>query len=104
MTGVPNPKVELILRRFILFAKKIIHPILKEPDITILSQIQKAQSIGSVMTIISFILNVFVSRMKSLEFLIIPLIILVSLTIIGQVITFSRLSSTKKKLETFVKT
>ncbi|SFB47494.1 hypothetical protein [Algoriphagus aquimarinus] len=56
---------------------------MKDPDITILSQIQKAHSIGSVVTLISFALNVFASRIKELEFLIIPLIIIVSLTIIA---------------------
>ncbi|WP_111612519.1 hypothetical protein [Algoriphagus yeomjeoni] len=56
---------------------------MKNTNVNILSQIQKAQSIGSVVTLISFVLNVFVSRMKSLEFLTLPLIIVVSLTIVG---------------------
>ena len=54
---------------------------MKNTNVNSLDRIQKAQSIGSVVTMISFILNVFVSRMNSLEFLTIPLIIVVSLTI-----------------------
>jgi hypothetical protein len=56
---------------------------MKNTEDYILFQIQKAQSIGSVVALISFILNVFMSSMKSLKFLTIPLIIVVSLTIIG---------------------
>lgn len=48
-----------------------------------LSQIQKAHSIGSVATMISFIVSVLFRRINGIEFLIIPLIIIVSLTIIG---------------------
>jgi hypothetical protein len=48
-----------------------------------LSQIQKAHSIGSIVTLFSFVGNVFASRIKELEFLILPLIVIVSLTIIG---------------------
>jgi uncharacterized membrane protein YidH (DUF202 family) len=55
----------------------------KHKVINTLSQIQKAHSIGSVVTLISFVINVFASRIKELEFLILPLIVIVSLTIIG---------------------
>ncbi|PZX53322.1 hypothetical protein [Algoriphagus chordae] len=56
---------------------------MKNTDYTILSQIQKAHSIGSVVTLISYILNAMIRRISGLEFLTLPLIILVSLTIIG---------------------
>ena len=72
---------------------------MKNPNINSLSQIKKAQSIGSVVTLISFILNVFVSRMKSLEFLIIPLIILVSLTIIWSAYYLFQTVKLKEKIE-----
>ncbi|PZX60147.1 hypothetical protein LV84_00416 [Algoriphagus ratkowskyi] len=91
--------MKLIVKRFFSFLLKITPPILKNPDIHILSQIQKAQSIGSVVTVISFILNVFVSRMKSLEFLLIPLIILVSLTIIGSAFYLFQTIKHKEEIE-----
>jgi hypothetical protein len=53
----------------------------KDPNI--LSQVKKAHSIESIVTLISFALNVFVGRIKELDFLIIPLVIIVSLTIIA---------------------
>jgi|GEM_PF-3628866 len=64
-----------------------------------LFQIQKAQSLGSVVTLISFILNVFVSRMEALEFLLIPLIILVSLTIIGSTYYLFQTITHKEEIE-----
>ncbi|WP_339702829.1 hypothetical protein [Algoriphagus aquimarinus] len=70
---------------------------MKDTEVDILSQIQKAHSIGSVVTLISFALNVFASRIKELEFLIIPLIIIVSLTIIGS--TYFLFQSVKHKEE-----
>lgn len=72
---------------------------MKNPYINISSQIQKAHSIGSVVTLISFVANVFVSRMKELEFLIIPLIILVSLTIIGSAYFLFQTLKHKEEIE-----
>jgi uncharacterized membrane protein YukC len=72
---------------------------MKHTEDDILFKIQKAQSIGSVVTLISFILNVFVSRMNSLEFLTIPLIILVSLTIIGSVYFLFKTLKYKEEIE-----
>ncbi|MDR7131156.1 hypothetical protein J2X69_003516 [Algoriphagus sp. 4150] len=68
---------------------------MKDTDINILSHIQKAHSIGSVVTMVSFILNAFASRITALEFLIVPLIIIVSLTIIGS--TYFLFQSMKHK-------
>jgi len=76
---------------------------LKDPDFHILSQIQKAHSIGSVVTLISFVVNVFASRIKELEFLIIPLIIIVSLTIIGSAYFFFQSVKHKEEIENPVK-
>lgn len=70
---------------------------MNETNIDILSQIQKAHIIGSAVTMISFILNAFVSRIKELEFLIVPLIIIVSLTIIGS--TYFLFQSVKHREE-----
>ncbi|MCE7055729.1 hypothetical protein LZF95_13670 [Algoriphagus sp. AGSA1] len=76
---------------------------MKNLEIAMLSKIQKAQSIGSVVTLISFILNVFVSRMEALEFLFIPLTILVSLTIIGSVYFLFESIKHKEEIEKPVK-
>lgn len=72
---------------------------MKNTNVNSLDQIQKAQSIGSVVTVISFILNVFVSRMKSLEFLLIPLTILVSLTFIGSAYYLFQTLKHKEEIE-----
>jgi len=76
---------------------------MKNTDVDILSQIQKAQSIGSVVTLISFVLNVFVSRMKSLEFLTIPLIIVISLTIAGSAYFLFQSVKNKEEIESLRK-
>lgn len=72
---------------------------MQNTNVNILSQIQKAHSIGSVATMISFILNVFVSRMEKLESLAIPLIFVVSLTIIGSAYFFFQSLRHKDKIE-----
>lgn len=76
---------------------------MKDTELNILSQIQKAHSIGSVVTLISFALNVFVSRIKELEFLIIPLIIIVSFTIIGSAYFLFQSLKNKEGIEKPVK-
>ena len=76
---------------------------MKNTDLDILSQIQKAHSIGSVVTLISFALNVFASRIEELEFLIIPLIIIVSFTIIGSAYFFFQSLKHKEEIENPVK-
>lgn len=64
-----------------------------------LSQIQKAQSIGSVVTLISYIINAAVRRISELEFLILPLIILVLLTIISSAYFLYQSIKLKEKIE-----
>ncbi|MEB2776714.1 hypothetical protein SYJ56_15420 [Algoriphagus sp. D3-2-R+10] len=70
---------------------------MKNTEVNILSQIQKAHSIGSVATMISFIVSVLIRRINRLEFLIIPSIIIVSLTIICS--TYFLFQSVKHKEE-----
>ncbi|MEB2786633.1 hypothetical protein U3A59_18455 [Algoriphagus sp. E1-3-M2] len=70
----------------------------KNTDLS-LSQIQKAHSVGSVVTMISFIVSVLIGRINGLEFLIIPLIIIVSLTTIGSTYFFIKSLKHKEKIE-----
>ncbi|SFU05037.1 hypothetical protein SAMN04489724_3621 [Algoriphagus locisalis] len=72
---------------------------MKNTNVNSLDQIQKAQSIGSIVTLISFVLNVFVSRIRALEFLIIPLLILISLTIIGSAYFLLQTIKHKEEIE-----
>ena len=72
---------------------------MKNTNVNSQDQIQKAQSVGSIVTLISFVLNVFVSRMKGLEFLIIPLLILISLTLIGSAYYLFRTLVHKEEIE-----
>ncbi|WP_339753014.1 hypothetical protein [Algoriphagus aquimarinus] len=68
-------------------------------DVNILSQIQKAHSIGSVVTVISYITNAAMRRINGLEFLLIPLIILISLTIIGSAYYLFQTLNHKEEIE-----
>lgn len=76
---------------------------MKDPDVEVLSQIQKAHSIGSVVTMISFITNAFASRIEELDFLAIPLIIVVCLTIITSSYYFFQSIKHKEKIENPIK-
>ncbi|WPR74330.1 hypothetical protein [Algoriphagus sp. NG3] len=76
---------------------------MKSKDHIISSQIQKAHSIGSIATMITFIINAFASRIKGLEFLTFPLIIVVCLTIFGTAFFFSLSIKHKEKIENPVK-
>lgn len=76
---------------------------MKNTDAHNLSQIQKALSIGSVVTLISFVLNEFASRIKVLEFLTNPLIIIASLTIIGSAYFLFQSVKLKEEIENPVK-
>tara|TARA_R110002012_G_scaffold234030_2_gene407536 strand:- start:67408 stop:67701 length:294 start_codon:yes stop_codon:yes gene_type:complete len=76
---------------------------LKDPDFHILSQIQKAHSIGSIVTMISFIINAFASRIEELNFLTIPLILVVCLTIISSTYYFFQSIKHSEKIENPVK-
>lgn len=76
---------------------------MKDPDIELLSQIQKAHSIGSIVTMISFIINAFASRIEDLYFLVFPLIIIVCLTIITSSYYFFQSIKHKEKIENPIK-
>ncbi len=57
---------------------------MKNTEVDFRSQIQKAHSIGSVVTLISYIINAaIIRRISGLEFLVVPLIIIILLTIIS---------------------
>ena len=72
---------------------------MKSNTYLMVSQIQKAHSIGSIVTMISFIINAFVSRIEELEFLTIPLIIVVCLTIIASSYYFFQSVKHKDEIE-----
>tara|TARA_R110002020_G_scaffold350992_1_gene564324 strand:- start:301 stop:594 length:294 start_codon:yes stop_codon:yes gene_type:complete len=76
---------------------------LKDPEVNMLSLINKAHSIGSLVTLISFVTNVFVSRINTLKLLTLPLIIVVSLTIIGSAYFLFQSIKHKEKIENPVK-
>ncbi|MEB2780179.1 hypothetical protein U3A58_07220 [Algoriphagus sp. C2-6-M1] len=72
---------------------------MKNTEFNIPSQIQKAHSIGSIVTMISFIINAFASRIRELEFLSISLIIVVCLTIIASSYYFFQSVKHKEEIE-----
>ena len=76
---------------------------MKDPDVEVLSQIQKAHSIGSIVTMISFITNAFASRIEELDILTNPLIIVVCLTIIASSYYFFQSIKHKEKIENPIK-
>lgn len=65
----------------------------------LVSQIKKAHSIGSIVTMICFVASFLISRVNGFKFLTLPVIIIVSLTIIISTFYLIKSLNHKEKIE-----